>query len=171
MEAGSGYSVLTSARSPSAGTGQAVSRLVPPALASLLAGAIAATVQVIDPFDHGVWLVAYLLLVGSLAPLSFGLSEAAVLEHPPPAHLAAAQAALWGVGTVAVPFGVLAGTRLAVLIGSAALMLSLGSMALVLHDDADVSRPRALAGYAGLLLFMACSVCIGLALAWDLPWL
>jgi hypothetical protein len=172
MEAGRRHTAPTGGRSSSAGAGAAAAGpLFPLALASLLAAAVAAGVQLIDPFGHGVWLVAYLLLVGSLAPFLLGLGETAVLRHAPPAHRANAQTALWGVGTIAVPLGVLGESRLAVVAGSAALMLSLGSMARALAEDADRVRPGALGGYAALLLFMVGSVCVGLALAWDLPWI
>jgi hypothetical protein len=78
---------------------------------------------------------------------------------------------LWAVGTIAVPLGVLGDSRLAVVVGSAALMLSLGSMVLALREDADRARPGPVTAYAGLLAFMAGSTCVGLGLAWDLPWI
>jgi hypothetical protein len=74
---------------------------------------------------------------------------------------------------VAVPAGVLAQTRLAVIAGSLSLIAALGS----LTRTAGPSLAEAIAhrswlgwGYAGLLAAMAASTLIGTALAWDIPW-
>ena len=171
MEAGRGHPALPGRRDCRRGGAAGAGYLPSLALPALAGGAIAAAVQLSNPFDHGVWLVAYLLLVGSVAPLLLGLGSAAVLEHAPDARRAGAEAALWAAGTILVPLGVLGASRLAVLAGSVGLMLSLSSMVVALRDDAGGERRVLLAAYVGLLLFMACSVCVGLALAWDLPWI
>jgi hypothetical protein len=84
------------------------------ALVSLVAAAVAIAVLVAEPFDHGGWLVAYLVLVGFLAQLLLGRGQAAVLSAgglpAPPRGVRLAQALLWNLGVIAVPVGVLAET-------------------------------------------------------------
>ena len=128
------------------------------------------------PFDHGIWLIAYLVLVGFLAQLLLGLGQAALLSTAglnSPSHQARlAQALHWNLGVVAVPAGVLANSRLAVVVGSVSLLAALASLwqtaRPVLPGRAAPTRPGW--AYALLLLAMAASTLIGTALAWDIPW-
>jgi hypothetical protein len=147
------------------------------AATSLVAALSVAIVWAADPFDHGVWLVAYLSLVGFLAQLLLARGQAALLarnrQPGPPASMRRAQFVLWNFGVLIVPFGVLAGSRLAVLFGSVALLLALhsfwGTVRRVLGDaSAEIRLRRA---YLTLLGFMAASAVVGLALAWDIRWL
>jgi hypothetical protein len=75
---------------------------------------------------------------------------------------------------VAVPLGVLVGARLFVVLGSVALLTSLAAF---WHAYRSLrwesgAAPGALGiGYLALILFMAASVLVGTALAWDTPWL
>jgi hypothetical protein len=73
-------------------------------------------------------------------------------------------------GVVAVPLSVLVGARV---LGSVALLIALAAFW-------QASRPRWSesgaasgpgVGYLALIVFMAASVVIGTALAWDNPWL
>jgi hypothetical protein len=144
---------------------------------SLAAAVLAAAVRAIEPFAHGIWLVAYLFLVGFLAQLLLGRfqamlrAEGAARTDAPPIR---AQAALWNCGVVAVPLGVLVGARLFVVLGSLALLTSLAAFWRAyrsLRSEAGVP-PRALrVVYVALIAFMAASVLVGTALAWDTPWL
>jgi hypothetical protein len=142
----------------------------------LAAAFVAAVARAIEPFSHGIWLVAYLLLVGFLAQLLLARGQATVLaaaplDTDPPIG---AQATLWNAGVVSVPLGVLVGARVFVLIGSVALLTALAAFW-------RASRPRRSAsgavsggagvGYLALMVFMAGSVLIGTGLAWDTPWL
>jgi hypothetical protein len=90
-----------------------------------------------------------------------------------PAELWLRQAFLWNLGVVAVPVGVLAQTRLAVIAGSLSLIVALAS----LTRNAGPGLAESIAhrrwrgwGYAALLAAMAVSTLIGTALAWDIPW-
>lgn len=148
------------------------------ATASLLAAVLTAILRVAEPFDHGIWLVAYLLLVGFLAQLLLGRGQAALLRvasRPPPMPRArAAQLVLWNVGVVAVPLGVFVEARVAVVLGSLALVAALASFANSVRPafvPELSSRPWLSRGYAALLGFMVVSVLVGTALAWDAPWL
>jgi hypothetical protein len=147
------------------------------ALASLAGTAMALALRIAAPFAHGTWLIAYLVLVGFLAQLLLGLGQTALLwangSAAPPRRVRLAQALLWNLGVVAVAVGVLADTRLAVVVGTVSLMAALALLA----KTARPALARALAlgswlewGYAGLLAGMTASTLIGTVLAWDIPW-
>jgi hypothetical protein len=144
---------------------------------SLAAAVLAAAARAIEPFAHGMWLVAYLVLVGFLAQLLLGRCQAMLLATGPPGISSPpirAQAALWNAGVVAVPLGVLVGARLFVVLGSVALLTSLAAFWQAYRSLSSESgaAPGALGiGYRALILFMAASVLVGTALAWDTPWL
>jgi hypothetical protein len=148
------------------------------AAASLLAAAAATIAQIAEPFDHGPWLISYLLLVGALGPYLLGRGQAALLEladRPPvPRGARRVQLMLWAIGVIAVPVGVLADARLAVVVGSLSLLVSLASLWASVRA---VATPHALArgwratAYIGLVGFLATSAVVGTALAWDIQWL
>lgn len=139
---------------------------------ALVGGLITAAVRAVVDFDHGIWLVAYLLLVGFLAPALIGWGRTALLGSRSRDQETVAEAALWAVGTVAVPVGVLGGSRLAVIAGSVALLVALRHMAAPALDPTIRSQTRPLAfAYLVLLGALVVSVGIGVGLAWDTPWL
>jgi hypothetical protein len=146
------------------------------ALASAAAAGLALAVRTSEPFDHGAWLVAYLFLVGFLAQLLLGLGQAALLSgagaSSPTPWVRLRQALLWNLGVVAVPAGVLAETRLAVVAGSLSLFAALTSLAKTTRPELTRAHsPRWLSwGYRVLLAAMLVSTLIGTALAWDIPW-
>jgi hypothetical protein len=144
------------------------------ALASLVAAAVATAVLLSEPFAHGTWLVAYLVLVGCAAQLLLGRGQAAVLaaagRATPPGRVRLAQVALWNLGVVAVPAGVLAGSRLLVVVGSVSLLAAMASLWRCVRPA--LGRQRWLGpSYVALLVAMTSSVFVGTALAWDTPWL
>jgi hypothetical protein len=114
----------TSARSvASAGTRRDAGRLdgrVPRvfgvgASISLVTAVFAAAARAIEPFDHGIWLVAYLFLVGFLAQYLLARGQSMLFAASQPGGDAppiGAQAALWNAGVVAVPVGVFVDARL-----------------------------------------------------------
>jgi hypothetical protein len=147
------------------------------ALASLAAAAVTLAIRLAEPFEHGVWLVAYLVLVGFLAQMLLGRGQTALLVAgglpAPPRRTRLTQAVLWNLGVVAVPLGVLAGTRLAVVAGSVSLIVALASLARTARPGLTAPRARRWWqgwGYAFLLAAMTASTLIGTALAWDIPW-
>lgn len=148
------------------------------AAASLIVAVVAAIIRAAEPFDHGIWLVAYLFLVGYLAQFLLGRGQAALLaasdRTPPPPRVRRAQLVLWNIGVVAVPFGVIVGARLAVVIGALGLLVALVSFSesvrAVLRAHPR-SRRWLTTGYVALLAFMATGALVGTALAWDIEWL
>ena len=147
------------------------------ALASLAAALVALVVRIVEPFEHGAWLVAYLVLVGFLAQLLLGRGQTALLstgDLPVPSRSKRlGQVALWNLGVLAVPLGVLVETRLAVVVGSISLLAALASFWMTVRPvivSAAANRSRLASAYVALLLGMTASVFVGSALAWDIPW-
>lgn len=147
------------------------------AVVSLVAAALALVFGFAEPFDHSVWLVAYLFLVGFLAQLLLGRGQSALLRSAERQRSAGgpltAQIILWNAGVIAVPFGVLADTRLAVALGSLSLLAALASLSITVQPELAfevTSRSWLARGYVVLLAFMTGSVLVGTALAWDIPW-
>jgi hypothetical protein len=148
------------------------------ALASLAGAGAALVVRIAQPFDHGTWLVAYLVLVGFLAQLLLGRGQAALLSSGdlpvPSRNQRLAQTVLWNLGVVAVPLGVLAQTRLAVVVGSVSLLAALASLWMTVRPtivSAPAGRSWLASAYFALLVIMTASVFVGSALAWDIPWI
>src|SRR5215211_3869317 len=145
------------------------------ASAWLAAAAVAAVVRAAMPFAHGIWLIAYLFLVGFLAQALLGKGQASLWRRAgktsSTARVVRAEAILWNVGVLAVPFGVLVNARIAVVIGSCSLLPALALFARSLSPSPKPHGAISIAmAYTMLLLGMAVSVAIGTALSWDIPW-
>jgi hypothetical protein len=158
-------------------TARIPSRFAACAWLSLSAALVAAAARAIEPFDQGIWLVAYLFLVGFLAQLLLGRGQATVLvarplgANAPPIR---AQVAFWNAGVVAVPLGVLLGARLFVVLGSVALLTALAAFwqtSRPCRSDSRTARGFRGIAYTALIITMAASVLVGTGLAWDIPWL
>jgi hypothetical protein len=140
-----------------------------------LAGLLVAAARVAEPFDHGIWLVAYLLLVGALAPALLAAGERRLLAYPLTGGGAGTAARLWAAGVAAVPAGVLADARILVCAGALCLIASLFLLAgRAFRGRAAPRRGRVraeLAAHAAVIVLMAVSTGIGVLLAWGRPWL
>ena len=129
-----------------------------------------------ERFAHGWWLVSFLALVGGLSQLLLGVGHRAVAARTPGMATRWSperQAALWNAGALFVPLGVLAQTRLAVVVGSVLLLAALGGSAVDLHRAPTMQGRRARGwrgAYVMLLWSLVASVLVGTGLAWDLPW-
>ncbi len=139
------------------------------------AGLGAVVARLAADFEHGVWLIAYLLLVGALAPALLAAGERRLLAAPPADRGARRLAGLWLAGVVAVPAGVLGDARLLVCAGAACLIAALALLAaraFAGRAPAAAGRRRLeLGAHAALLVAIALSTGIGVALAWGQPWL
>jgi hypothetical protein len=156
-------------------TGRARSLFAACASLSLAAAMLAAVARAIEPFAHGIWLVAYLFLVGFLAQLLLGRWQASLLADRLSGAISApvrTQAGLWNAGVVAVPLGVLGDVRLLVVLGSVALLVALAAFWQTYRSLSSEAASGALGmSYVALIVFMGASVLVGTALAWDTPWL
>jgi hypothetical protein len=152
------------------------------ALLGAVTSALTVLLLFVSPFEHGVWLLAYLFLVGFAAPLLLAIGERGLLAEPLEGTGANRLAGAWLAGMVLVPAGVLLDMRLAVVIGALALLVALWALAQRAFGGgarpARVASPRgrrvqagARRAHAALIAFMAVSALIGVLLAWDSPWL
>lgn len=141
------------------------------------AGAVALA-RAATPFHKGWWLVAYLSLVGGVAQLLLGPGLIALSRKRaaplPGGRARALRLGLWNVGALAVAVSDLAEAMWGVAGGSLLLLAALALFA------ADLRPVRALGGggmggvgarwwargYALLLVFLAASVAVGMALAY-----
>lgn len=146
------------------------------AAALVLAAAVAAAAQAIVTFEHGWWLVAYLVLVGGLAQLllSPGAGWLASRTQAPrsPARRRWWAIGLWNTGAVAVPAGVLTSDASLVLAGSLLLLAALAVFATDLRWTAGRARYPAPAwkrAQCALIVFLAVSVLVGAHLGNALP--
>jgi len=144
---------------------------------SFLAASVGVAVwHVAERLPHGWWLASFLALVGGVAQLLLGAGHGAFARSTPSTRArwsSQRQAVSWNAGALLVPLGVLADTRLAVVLGSALLIAALAGCALKLHAVRRAGAGRAphwQIAYAGLLAFLSASVVVGTALAWDRPW-
>ena len=138
-------------------------------LTAAIASAIATA---IDPYEHGVWLVAYLFLVGFAAQFLLARGRDAI-SPTVPAGLVNLQTVLWNLGVVAVPVGVLADVRIPIAVGSLALVAALSlfwSSVRAAYDAGGAGRTATGWAFAALLAFMLASTVIGMALGSDIPW-
>jgi len=138
---------------------------------------LAAAARAIAPFDHGIWLVAYLFLVGFLAQYLLARGQHLLVAAGRPGADASpirAQATLWNAGVVAVPVGVFVDARFVVVVGSVALLAALAAFwprSRGARSQSAMAPPTLVIAYTALILFMAASALVGTALAWDTPWL
>jgi hypothetical protein len=143
----------------------------------IVAGAGVAVWDLVERFDHGWWLASFLVLVGGVAQVLLGLGQRALVQltsSARPGRAPAPRAALWNAGTLLVPLGVLTDVRLPVVLGSVVLLVALCGVARDMRRADAGPRQRVgqhRASFISLLVFLALSVLVGTALAWDLPWL
>jgi hypothetical protein len=105
------------------------SRFAGRAAAFTLAAVAVALARSRQPFDHGWWLVAYFALVGGLSRLILGAGQFALGVGSAGRRVLAGQLALWNLGAVLVPIGVLAGAPGVVAVGSIVLLAALALFA------------------------------------------
>jgi hypothetical protein len=89
------------------------------------AGAVAAAIAP-APTEHGVWAVAYLVLVAGAAQIVLGVGQALLAPHPPPKPLTVMQVVGWNVANAAVIVGTLVDATALVDVGGALLVVVLG---------------------------------------------
>jgi hypothetical protein len=134
----------------------------------IVAGGAVAAVNSAAPFGHGSWLAAYLVLVGGVSQVVLGAGRLALHAPPLTRGLPPAQLALWNIGSLAVPAGVLGDAPMLVTAGSAALLCALALFAAEARGLRREVRGRAVV-YLAIVVALAMSVVIGSALADAAP--
>ena len=148
-------------------------------IAFIIAAAVAAAINLKQPFAHGWWLVAYLSLVGGVAQLILAPGVVALarvrdvraqgLGYSTPELL------LWNGGTLVVAVADLMGHPAGVLVGSvlliAALLLFGFELNVTLRRPSTADRAPVMWAwlYGGFLVFMAASTAIGTVVAYGAP--
>lgn len=132
-------------------------------VASVIAGGLlAAAIAAPAPTRHGVWAVAYLVLVLGVCQIALGVGHALLPETPPQPRRAVVIAAVFNVASIAVLAGVITGESMVLGAGSALLMVALGLLLYAVRRGAH--RGWALSGYRLTVAVLAVSIPIGLFL-------
>jgi hypothetical protein len=134
----------------------------------IVAGGAVAAVNSAAPFGHGSWLAAYLVLVGGVAQGILGAGRLALQAPAPGRARPRAQLALWNIGSLAVPAGVLSDAPMLVTAGSVALLWALALFAAQARGRRREVRGRVVV-YLAIVVGLAVSVVIGSALADAAP--
>lgn len=136
----------------------------------IVAGGLVAAVTGPLELAHGSWLAAYLVLVGGLAQIALGWVPS-VLARPAAGRSAWVLVAAWNLGNALVIVGTLAGVPVGVDAGSVLLLLALvlavrGLLGARRSGPDPGTVPRLLLpAYLGLLILLALSIPVGIALA------
>lgn len=138
------------------------------ATAMIIAGGFVAAINGAQPFAHGSWLAAYLVLVGGVAQLLLGLGWLALPNATASVRLRRAQFGLWNAGTLAVAGGVLGDLPGLLFAGSAVFAGALVCFALNSGYSGGVGRGRVLT-YRILICLLFVSVVVGGVLAQTTP--
>jgi len=141
------------------------------AAACVVGGGVVAAAIAPHPTEHGVWAVAYLVLVGGVAQAALGVGQGLLASRPPERRLVVIQLAGWNAGNAAVLIGTLLDLTAVVDVGGALLVVVLASLAYTARagrpaTDGDGLRPNwAVHGFRALVVIVLVSVPTGLVLA------
>lgn len=140
---------------------------------ALLATGVAAVARLVYTYEHGIWLVAYLFLVGSLSQYLLARGQSA-LSPETPARVVRSETLFWSAGVVTVPLGVLGGMKILIVIGSLVLLAALVLFWSATRPGMEVAlaagRIGLVRGYRALLILVGISVFVGIGLGWRAPW-
>lgn len=122
-------------------------------------GVLASAIAAPAPTRHGVWAVAYLVLVIGVGQLVIGAGQALLPAEPPSPPVAAVITAAFNVAGGAIVLGVVTDRVLVFDLGSALLFVTLARALYSVRRGA--SRGWALVGYRLFLLMLIVSIPIG----------
>lgn len=133
---------------------------------AIIAGGLVAAVTEPLGLPQGSWLAAYLVLVAGAAQAAMGTDRRAAQRVAARSGPGWAQFWCWNAGNAAVITGTLASTPLIVGLGSLPLIVAL-VLAYVVGRESDTTTWKLWpAAYRGLLLMLAISIPIGIALSY-----
>jgi hypothetical protein len=131
----------------------------------IIAGGIVAAVTRPTGFELGSWLAAYLVLVGGVAQIAFGVGQAWLADGPPRPGEVRAELTAWNAGVGATVIGTLVPVPIVTTLGGVATVV-----AIVLFSSGvrlPGLAPRwARSLYLGVAAIVLMSTPVGLALAW-----
>lgn len=130
----------------------------------IAAGGLTAAVIAHSPTRHGVWAVAYLVLVAGLAQVGLGVGQAVLATDVPSARHVVAELLAWNLGNAAVIVGTLVDRVSLVFLGGALLVVGLVLFVLVARGRQRQWR-RTRWVFRLVVGVLAISIPVGLALA------
>lgn len=130
------------------------------ATAVVAGGALAAAIAAPSPTRHGVWAVAYLVLVLGVGQLMLGAGQALLAADPLTPGLAAATAAAFNVSGVVIVLGVVTDRIVAFDVGAALLLVVLAWLFYVVRRSAR--HGWALLAYRLFIAALIVSIPIGM---------
>lgn len=146
-------------------------------IAMLVAGAIAALIDAIDPWPWGRWLALHLIFVGGISQLVLGASQffagAFLATDPPGRAWIRGQLAAWNAGAVLLAIAVPLRSDALVELAVAALLTGLacyGRSLLGLQRRSLQRAPWAVRWYLAAALFLAVGIAAGTMLATGTVW-
>ena len=98
-------------------------------IACIIAGGLVAAATAPSPSENGSWAAAYLVLIGGVAQVAFGICQATLAPRRPSAGLLAAEFAGWNLGNAAVIVGTLVDVQALVIVGGILLVATLALLA------------------------------------------
>ncbi len=131
------------------------------ALSVIVGGLLAAAIAAPAPTRHGVWAVAYLVLVLGVGQIVLGVGQALLASVPPPVSRAVLTAAAFNGANVAVVVGVVT-DRLVVFDAGAVLLAAV--LAMFLYEVRHGARCWPLYAYRLFVAALLVSIPIGLLL-------
>ncbi|MEO8750267.1 MAG: hypothetical protein ABI384_07695 [Allobranchiibius sp.] len=133
-------------------------------IACVLAGGLLAAATAHSPTRHGVWAVAYLVLVAGVAQVALGWGQALLATETPTGRLVAAELLAWNIGNAAVIIGTLIGALVLVYAGGALLVTGLVLFVLAARGG-ELRWRRTRWAFRLIVLILAVSIPVGLTLA------
>ncbi len=131
---------------------------------SIVAGGFVAAVSGPTNWERGSWVAAFLVLVGGVAQIGVGASQAHLGPSPTTTRFTAVECALWNLACVAVITGSLLSSPVTVAIGSAPLVAALVMSTYAVRGSGG-THPRLLLAYRALLILLLASMPVGIALS------
>lgn len=130
----------------------------------IVAGGLSAAVTAQSPTRHGVWAVAYLVLVAGLAQVGLGVGQAVLADDVPSTPHLAGELLAWNLGNTAVIVGTLADRVSLVYLGGALLVVGLALFVVVARGNRQQWR-RTRWAFRVVVGVLAVSIPVGLVLA------
>jgi hypothetical protein len=132
---------------------------------SVVAGGLAAAVTGPTGWDHGSWVAAFLVLVAGVTQIGLGAGQALLASKPTSIVFTATWCSLWNGGCLLVIVGTLLASPVVVSCGGGLMAVGL---VMSTHAARGPSRwPVVGLVYRAILVVVAVSVPIGVALAWT----
>lgn len=135
-------------------------------IACVIAGGLVAAATAPSPSENGSWAAAYLVLVGGVAQVAFGICQAGLAPQRPSARVLATEFVGWNLGNAAVIAGTLIDAQSLVIIGGILLIVTLAMLVWAVRGATVASgwHTWVLWTYRVLVVVILVSVPVGLVI-------